>query len=557
MPLSAEQRAWLDELGTLVGTPPKEDPAPRVDKDHAPIKLDSTERGGDPQALVGLPINPLDLIPDVINSKITITNESGTALRVVAGSIEKKRLATFKPAPPVEIPAQATRVFGITNKGLGPFPAPVGTGGEIKYDAVGDAKVQFFMKWERGFAFPSRDTTQTVTPDDGNFTIEGINTGGDDFTFIVSGKGGPGPKPDPGPTPGPDVQSSCLISITNQTALPLTRSEAEHERGDFMALVPDTIPPGGTITVVSVETPNSKDEGCKGFIVWEVGAPMAAVWRIEWDNPEGAKNNSSATVTPQTAGFKTTDQIGQGEENVPVSFVLSGGGAGPTPPPDPGPAPAEPPFEPPAETKQPTLRKGDKSGDGWVEYAQSLLNFQIKAGLEEDGNFGGGTESAVIKFQKEKKLQVDGVIGNQTWAALREGAPEKPSTDGRQAHTFVEHGTEARWTFESDTANRYFADSDSYAMTVSGVGDEPLDPATLATLRITPPGGKPKAITAPLGPGEKSANGEFSIHNVRVPNFRKTFPSVPVDAPITEYLVEAYLPKELGGDFYSAKILAG
>jgi hypothetical protein len=36
--------------------------------------------------------------------------------------------------------------------------------------------------------------------------------------------------------------------------------------------------------------------------------------------------------------------------------------------------------------------------------------------------------------------------------------------------------------------------------------------------------------------------------------FRKQFPSVPVDAKITDYFVEAYLPQELGGDLYTSKV---
>jgi len=35
-----------------------------------------------------------------------------------------------------------------------------------------------------------------------------------------------------------------------------------------------------------------------------------------------------------------------------------------------------------------------------------------------DGIFGSKTESAVLKFQSDKGLHIDGVVGNQTWSAL-------------------------------------------------------------------------------------------------------------------------------------------
>jgi len=223
--------------------------------------------------------------------------------------------------------------------------------------------------------------------------------------------------------------------------------------------------------------------------------------------------------------------------------------------PPPGP---DVPFDPPVESKQPTLRKGDKSGDGWVEYAQLLLNFHLKTTLAQDGDFGNSTLQAVLRFQKEKKLQVDGTIGNQTWAALREGAPEKPSTDGRKPHEFVEKGEEARWLFESEANNIFTAAKDLLQLAVQTVGDTPLDASVQATVRVTAPGAKPRVVQVKLGLPQPKKGGPGTgvgfTHEVDIDNFRKRFPSVPPDAPITDYLVEAYLPKELGGDFYSGKV---
>lgn len=64
------------------------------------------------------------------------------------------------------------------------------------------------------------------------------------------------------------------------------------------------------------------------------------------------------------------------------------------------------------------IKKGCKGGD--VDLAQALLiahGYNIgKHGI--DGDFGGYTDIATRKFQKDKGLTVDGCIGKNTWTAL-------------------------------------------------------------------------------------------------------------------------------------------
>ncbi len=70
-----------------------------------------------------------------------------------------------------------------------------------------------------------------------------------------------------------------------------------------------------------------------------------------------------------------------------------------------------------AATTSPTLRQGDIGAD--VAEAQTLL---AKAGFSPgtvDGNFGPKTRAAVVAFQRAKGLAADGVIGPNTWKALR------------------------------------------------------------------------------------------------------------------------------------------
>lgn len=64
----------------------------------------------------------------------------------------------------------------------------------------------------------------------------------------------------------------------------------------------------------------------------------------------------------------------------------------------------------------PVLKKGAESG--YVRTLQILLNKYNNARLDEDGVFGNGTYSAVVAYQKSRGLDVDGVVGAQTWTQL-------------------------------------------------------------------------------------------------------------------------------------------
>ena len=53
-----------------------------------------------------------------------------------------------------------------------------------------------------------------------------------------------------------------------------------------------------------------------------------------------------------------------------------------------------------------------------VKTIQILLNYKIKANLAVDGVFGSKTYAAVSKFQSNKKIKVDGIVGIETWNVL-------------------------------------------------------------------------------------------------------------------------------------------
>lgn len=83
------------------------------------------------------------------------------------------------------------------------------------------------------------------------------------------------------------------------------------------------------------------------------------------------------------------------------------------------PAPKPAPIPEPIILKSlPTLKKGSK-GD-CVRAMQILLKgYGYSLGIwGADSDFGSATERAVREFQAEKDLEVDGVVGSNTWAKL-------------------------------------------------------------------------------------------------------------------------------------------
>jgi len=72
-----------------------------------------------------------------------------------------------------------------------------------------------------------------------------------------------------------------------------------------------------------------------------------------------------------------------------------------------------------AQADKPVLRKGDK-GNAVKEMQRALMTWNgfalPKWGM--DGDFGNETRDWVKKFQREKKITVDGIVGPQTWGKL-------------------------------------------------------------------------------------------------------------------------------------------
>ena len=68
-------------------------------------------------------------------------------------------------------------------------------------------------------------------------------------------------------------------------------------------------------------------------------------------------------------------------------------------------------------TTRPTLSL-DSTGED-VKYLQKVLNADVAANsLVVDGVFGQKTKEAVMAFQKDKDLDVDGIVGANTWTIV-------------------------------------------------------------------------------------------------------------------------------------------
>lgn len=79
---------------------------------------------------------------------------------------------------------------------------------------------------------------------------------------------------------------------------------------------------------------------------------------------------------------------------------------------------------PPPTTPCPTLRIGNRGAS--VQRLQQLLRNEGYNPGAIDGIFGPRTQTAVMAFQRDTHIAVDGIVGVQTWTALGVDCKTKP-----------------------------------------------------------------------------------------------------------------------------------
>lgn len=72
---------------------------------------------------------------------------------------------------------------------------------------------------------------------------------------------------------------------------------------------------------------------------------------------------------------------------------------------------------PPVETRR-MLRRGMSGNDVAALQAQLMKLGYSLAPYGADGQFGGATRAAVVRFQRNQGLDADGIVGQMTWTAL-------------------------------------------------------------------------------------------------------------------------------------------
>jgi hypothetical protein len=507
------------ELGNddddAVGTPPPADNPVSADAPD-PVAAPASDSTPTPKAVA----TESDAGP--LRMRVDLVNRTGFALQRIEFLTEDSEHTAYDAAPPDAIADKGFATISARAKGKG----ETDLGGAASYlISTGDNSTFARVTWRRG-ASP----VGTVKPNDGRFVVRALRKGDDRFQYVVESHQGPPPEPEPPTQVTIDNRSGCTLL--------LEKSGLDNKKASFVPGPPATIDGGqkGQFAAVSSD-PEFPDTGGTASYRFLVDPPPEGnpsgefTLNIGWAD-EGLQMGN---ISPESKGLEL--EFG-GDARSPV-FTFTG---------------PQLDFKPPGKASEPTLRFGDKSADGWVEYLQELLNLK-GAKLEVDGDFKGETLKAVKAFQRKHKKEgvlEDGVVGDQTWSFLREDAPAKPNTDKRKPHTFVQKGNSARWLLEKRMPI-YDAAADAAVLQAVSVGDVDQIAKSAVRFRVVGPGGAQKVFERPIGaPFETSKTGQGNRHNILIHGFSSLLgkPAVAGKAAPGDYAVTAYFSAELGGDTF-------
>jgi hypothetical protein len=453
--------------------------------------------------------------------RFDVFNKSGLDLSLVSVTLDDPQHTEFALKPASQIKNRLTKMCLVQALDKEHDKA----GGTVIYRLDGaDRPRTARMSWIKdGHAVGVMD------PNDGAFLIKGEGSG-QKFEFTVEAHSGPVP-----PTGG-----YSTITVVNKSGYEFNDmfTMLDGKSAKFKSEPAKSIANGG-LAAFEVVSDDPHEPDTDGIVAYEFdindemqSKPFTVNMTWRTSAPSFSK------IVPEKEGF-SVDIAQNGND---VTFTVNGPALD---------------FNPPEKVKQPTLYKGDKSKDGWVEYLQEALNHHLGTKLTVDGDFGPATLQAVIAFQTKHKKEgvlVDGIVGNQTWSFLREGVPEKPSTDGRKPHTYFEEGQEARWLREKDLVT-FDAGRDALVMKLVSVGSADSMKDRKVRVRVTAPDKTQKVEDCPIGPPIKvSTTGQGSEHEVLVSGFSHLFDPQAAKAPSGDYLVEAYFDEELGGDKFAETI---
>jgi hypothetical protein len=462
--------------------------------------------------------------PDNLEVRTDIINLSGFPMTLVSATLEDPSATEFRIPPKTNLKDNQRSVI----RAQGLDDAKPDAAGNVVYriDRPGTPPHFARMTWRKG-ATP----TGQMNPNDGMFGIQSA-TGPDRFQHKVVRLDGPPPAP-PAPT---------KVTIVNTAGFAMEQGllQLDSAKARFVSKPLQTLE-GGRKSTFEVEAPNPEFPNTSGIVSYDVkfkppdGSPETVVTiNLDWRSEPPA---SFSKIVPPTDGI-SVDITGTLTD---VVFTVQGPAID---------------FAPPQKAKQPTLRIGDKSADGWVEYLQESLNDRIGAGLTVNGVFDGKVLKAVKAFQRSFKDQgvlEDGIVGDETWSFLRDGVKEKPKTDGRQPHTFVEKGNEARWVRETAVV-RFDPGQDALIMQAVSVGDVDQLKDRRVRIMIVNPDGVQKILERSIGTGKPSSTtGQGSEHEVKVEDFATLFDDKAQAGrpPPGNYGVVAFFDADLGGDQFN------